>query len=114
MIAVFSLDGHLFLPLSKLFSQPLSANLYCSVQLSNAYNRFLLLTILLQDVHPFLRHGAHYTAIVDYIHELRRPMWFFEELDDTRRRQHFVDIDYYVDTMSRRFISWCEEKEEDT
>ena len=114
MIAVFSLDGHLFLPLSKLFPQPLSANLYCSVQLSNAYNRLLLLTILLKEVHPFLRHGDYYTAIVDYIHALSRPMWFFDELDDTDREQHLEDIDFYVDIMSKRFTSLCKEREEDT
>ena len=69
---------------------------------------------LLKEVHPFLRHGAYYTAIVDYIHALSRPMWFFDELDDTGREQHLEDIDFYVDIMSKRFTSLCEEREEDT
>ena len=113
MIAVFSLAGHLFLPLTKLFSQPLSANLYCSVQLTNAYNRFLLLIILCTNAHPPFRHGNHCNEIVAYMRSLKEPTWFFEALDDTGRREHFVDIDYYVNTMIGWFFSLCEENKED-
>jgi hypothetical protein len=109
MIAVFSLEGHLFLPLSKLFPQPLSANLYCSVQLSNAYSRLLLLTVLLQGVNPWLRQDNHFYEIIEYLDALREPTWFFEELgDEVRRREHFEDIDYYVDSMTRQLLSLSE------